>query len=109
MKYIEKDRKNYPKYAQGRAERSNALIDTVKAFLVGGAICTLGQLFFEIYTHFKIDADLSRTLASISIVLITALLTGFGIFDSIARHAGAGTLVPISGFANSVYLFLVLS
>jgi stage V sporulation protein AC len=59
MKYIERDRKKYPKYAVKRAEKSNALIDTVKAFLVGGAICTVGQLFFEIYARFKIDADLS--------------------------------------------------
>ena len=89
-------------YAARRAEKSKLLPNIMKAFLVGGAICTLGQLFFEIYRRLGVDTDTSRTLASISIVVITAILTGFGIFDDIAKHAGAGTLVPISGFANSV-------
>lgn len=96
------DKKYYPKYAEKHAEKSKILPDVIKAFLIGGAICTLGQLFFEIYRHLGIVEDTSRTLASISIVVITALLTGFGIFDDIAKQAGAGTLVPISGFANSV-------
>ncbi|MBE6607378.1 MAG: SpoVA/SpoVAEb family sporulation membrane protein [Ruminococcaceae bacterium] len=96
------DKRFYPKYAAHRAEKSKMLQNIVNAFLVGGTICTLGQLFFEIYHRLDADVDTSRTLASITIVLVTALLTGFGIFDDIAKHAGAGTLVPISGFANSV-------
>lgn len=96
------DKKYYPKYAAHRAEKSKIGVNILKAFLIGGAICTLGQLFFEIYHYFGVSVDTSRTLASISIVVLTAILTGFGIFDNIAKHAGAGTLVPISGFANSV-------
>ena len=96
------DKRFYPKYAARRAERSNAFVNILKAFMIGGAICTLGQLFFEIYENMGASADDSGTLASVSIVVLTALLTGFGIFDSIAKHAGAGTLVPISGFVNSV-------
>lgn len=96
------DKKYYPKYASKRAEKSNIAINVLKAFLIGGSICTIGQLFFEIYAALGVSTDTSRTLASISIVVLTAILTGFGIFDNIAKHAGAGTLVPISGFANSV-------
>ena len=96
------DKRFYTQYDARRAEKSKLLPNIMKAFLVGGAICTLGQLFFEIYRRLGVDTDTSRTLASISIVVITAILTGFGIFDDIAKHAGAGTLVPISGFANSV-------
>ena len=96
------DKRFYPQYAARRAEKSKLLPNIMKAFLVGGAICTLGQLFFEIYRRLGVDTDTSRTLASISIVVITAILTGLGVFDNIAKHAGAGTLVPISGFANSV-------
>ena len=96
------DKRFYPKYAARRAEKSKIAQNILSAFLVGGAICTLGQLFFEIYRRVGVDTDTSLTLASITIVLITAILTGFGIFDDIAKRAGAGTLVPISGFANSV-------
>lgn len=96
------DKRFYPKYAARRAEKSKIAQNILNAFLVGGTICTLGQLFFEIYRRVGADTDTSLTLASITIVVITALLTGFGIFDSVAKHAGAGTLVPISGFANSV-------
>ena len=96
------DKRFYPKYAARRAEKSKIAQNILSAFLVGGTICTLGQLFFEIYRRVGVDTDTSLTLASITIVFITAILTGFGIFDNIAKRAGAGTLVPISGFANSV-------
>ena len=96
------DKRFYPKYAARRAEKSKIVQNILSAFFVGGTICTLGQLFFEIYRRVGVDTDTSLTLASITIVFITAILTGFGIFDDIAKRAGAGTLVPISGFANSV-------
>lgn len=96
------DKKYYPKYAEKRAEKSKFGLNTLKAFLIGGSVCTVGQLFFEIYKNLGVSEENSLTLASVTIVVITALLTGFGIFDNIAKHAGAGTLVPISGFANAV-------
>lgn len=96
------DKKYYPKYAENRAEKSKLGLNSLKAFLVGGTVCTLGQLFFEVYQNFGVSKENSLTLASVTIVVITAVLTGFGVFDNIAKHAGAGTLVPISGFANSV-------
>lgn len=81
---------------------SPILIDCIKAFLFGGAICCFGQLLFYIFNKSGLSMDESRTLVSITLVVITAILTGIGVFDKIAKHAGAGTIVPITGFANSV-------
>ena len=72
------------------------------AFLVGGAICTLGQAFINLYLYFGLDTEKASSLASITLVFLSALLTGLGLYDKIAKHAGAGTLVPITGFANAV-------
>lgn len=72
------------------------------AFVVGGLICALGQLFIEIYTAWGIDEKLAPSAASVTLIALTALLTGIDRFDDIAKHAGAGTLVPISGFANAM-------
>ena len=81
---------------------SPILIDCIKAFLFGGAICCFGQLLFYIFNKSGMSMDESRTLVSVTLVVITAILTGIGVFDKIAKHAGAGTIVPITGFANSV-------
>ena len=96
------DKKYYPRYASHRAEKSKTGLNGIKAFLVGGTVCTVGQVFFEIYENLGASRENALTLASATIVVITALLTGVGVFDDIAKHAGAGTLVPISGFANAV-------
>lgn len=72
------------------------------AFLIGGLICTIGQGFLNLYLYFGIEQKSASTLASISLVFLSALLTGLKVYDDIAKHAGAGTLVPITGFANSV-------
>lgn len=81
---------------------SPAFLNCIKAFLVGGTICMIGQIFNEIFKKVGLTQE-QITLATPSIIIIiTAILTGIGVFDKIARHAGAGTIVPISGFANSV-------
>jgi len=72
------------------------------AFLVGGGICTLGQALGNLYQYLGASKDNAATFVSISLVVLSALLTGLGLYDKIAKHAGAGTLVPITGFANSV-------
>ncbi len=72
------------------------------AFLIGGAICTLGQAFINLYQYFNLSEEKASSLASITLVFLSALLTGLGVYDKIAKHAGAGTLVPITGFANAV-------
>ena len=76
--------------------------DCLMAFFVGGLICTLGQLAINGYTALGLEKQDASTAASMSLVALSALLTGLSLYDNIAKHAGAGTLVPITGFANSV-------
>ena len=76
--------------------------DCVTAFVVGGLICTLGQVLLEFYGKLGMDKENAGTAASMTLVAISALLTGLSLYDNLAKHAGAGTLVPITGFANSV-------
>lgn len=72
------------------------------AFLIGGLICVIGQLLLYLYEELGMDAELASTLVSVTLVLIAAVLTGFNIYDKIAKLGGAGTLVPITGFSNAV-------
>jgi stage V sporulation protein AC len=81
---------------------SPLLKNCLKAFVSGGLICTLGEGLFTLYTHFGSSEKNAATWVCISLIALTALLTGIGVFDKIAKHAGAGTMVPITGFANSV-------
>ncbi len=76
--------------------------DCLLAFLFGGAICTLGQALTNVYMLFGKPLSDARTCVSISLIFLSALLTACGVYDRIAKHAGAGTLVPITGFANSM-------
>ena len=96
-------KETYQKYADSRAPRSPVLKDCARAFLVGGLICSFGQGLTTVYTKLcgmpKEDAG---TLTACTLILIAAILTGLGVFDRIAKYAGAGTLVPITGFANAV-------
>ncbi|MCI9667279.1 MAG: stage V sporulation protein AC [Angelakisella sp.] len=72
------------------------------AFLIGGLICTLGQGLMEFYRSQGLPKDEASTWASVSLVFLSALLTGMKVYDNIAKFGGAGTLVPITGFANAV-------
>ncbi|PKM80122.1 MAG: stage V sporulation protein AC [Firmicutes bacterium HGW-Firmicutes-14] len=72
------------------------------AFVIGGAICTLGQALINFYLSFGLDKTGAGAAASATLIFLAALLTGLGIYDSIAKYAGAGTIVPITGFANSI-------
>lgn len=76
--------------------------NTVKAYLFGGGICTLGQGFHGLYTYLGASKDDASTFVAVTLIILSAILTALGVFDKIARHAGAGTIVPITGFANSV-------
>ena len=76
--------------------------DCVIAFVVGGLICTLGQVFLELYGKLGLEKDNAGTAASMTLVALSALLTGLSLYDNLAKYAGAGTLVPITGFANAV-------
>ncbi len=92
----------YKRYAEKRAPRSQTRGDLVRAFLYGGAICCLGQFFLELYGSFGLDAETAGTACSITMIFFGAALTAAGVYDELAKRAGAGTLVPITGFANSV-------
>ena len=96
------NKEKYGKYVEKSVEKSPLVKDCVKAFVFGGLICCIGQGFHDIYKILGASETNAKTLVSVTLIFITALLTGFGVFDKIAKHAGAGTLVPITGFANSV-------
>ncbi len=97
------DKQAYTEFAKNHAPKSPCPKNCICAFLFGGFICTLGEAIFNIYTVcLKIPSKEASTWASITLVFLAALLTGLGVFDNIAKIAGAGTLVPITGFANAV-------
>lgn len=96
------DRNTYPQFAESRARRSPILKNCIWAFFVGGGICTGAQALTALWLSRGMSREDAGTLTSVVLVFAAALLTGLGIFDEIARRAGAGTLVPITGFANSV-------
>ena len=81
---------------------STILKDSILAFIFGGLICTLGELLFMLYKNLLGDEKTASTLVTVTLIFVAALLTGLGIFDKIARYAGAGTLVPVTGFSNAV-------
>jgi stage V sporulation protein AC len=96
------NKKQYKKYVKKMAQKSPIGMDCIKAFIIGGAICCFGQWLSSLYSRIGMDKETAGAMVSVSLIFITAILTGIGIFDKIAKHAGAGTLVPITGFANSV-------
>lgn len=96
------DKKEYEELANKKKKNSPIIKDCVLAFVVGGLICVVGQLLFALYSSFGLEKEVATTLESVSLVFLSALFTGIGLYDSLAKHAGAGTLVPITGFANAV-------
>ena len=96
------DPQAYGKYVKSHAKKTKTLLCCIKAFVFGGLICCLGELFFDIYSLSGADEKTCAALSSVTLIFITAALTGAGVFDRIAKHAGAGTLVPVTGFANSM-------
>ena len=93
---------HYKRIIKESAPRSPILKDCILAFLFGGGICLFGQLLCYLYIALGADEKNAYLLVTVSLIFISSLLTGLGIYDKIARHAGAGTLVPVTGFANSV-------
>ena len=94
--------KAYGKLVQSMVPVSPIGKDCFHAFWIGGLICTLGQLLINLYARLGLDMESAGTAASMTLVAISALLTGLSLYDDIAKHAGAGTLVPITGFANAI-------
>lgn len=94
--------KEYEELTKRCSNNSRAWLNVPKAFLIGGLICTLGQGLIALYLQLGVPEELAPGACSMTLVLLSALLTGLGVYDTIAKHAGAGTLVPITGFANAM-------
>ena len=94
--------KEYEQLSTNLAPKSPIFKDCFYAFWIGGLICALGQLAISGYTALGLPKQDASTAASMSLVALSALLTGLSLYDDIANHAGAGTLVPITGFANAI-------
>ena len=92
----------YERLVNAKAKPSPIGKNLLWAFLVGGGISTLGQLLMNLYSGWGLDQDQAGTAVSVTLIFLAALFTGLGCFDKLAKHAGAGTLVPITGFANAV-------
>ncbi len=99
---MEISQKEYEKLTQEKSPDSKLLRNCFWAFIVGGIICVIGESFTQLYMYFGADETNARTWTSVTLVFIGVLLTALNIYSKIAKHAGAGTLVPITGFANSV-------
>ena len=102
----EKDEKTrqvkYNQYVENMTPKSNPFLNCLKAFFVGGVICTLGEGFVCFYQYLGNDKELANLYATMSLILLSILLTGLNIYQKLGQFGGAGSIVPITGFANSV-------
>lgn len=101
MKPIE-TKKDYQDYVDKKSPNSPVLKNCFNAFWVGGLICSIGQVIFEFCKYRGLDTTMSNTIVSVSLIFLSAFLTGLNLFNRIGKFAGAGSLVPITGFANSI-------
>ena len=95
-------KKEYDIIVKRNSPKSKTYVNCIKAFAVGGGICALGQGLLELFRLWGVAEDDAKTLVSVSLIFLGVLLTMLGVYDKIAKHAGAGTLVPITGFANAM-------
>lgn len=100
MKQMTKE--EYNELAKKAAPGTKSWLTIPKAFLIGGLICALGQVLMILYEYLGISAEQAPTWVSVTLIFCSVLATGLKIYDNLAKHAGAGTLVPITGFANAV-------
>ena len=96
------DKEKYAAYANKRAGRSPVLKNLLFAFLIGGGICLLGEALFSLYVYLGLAEKTAGVTVTVSLIFLSALFTILGVFDRLARVAGAGTLLPVTGFANAV-------
>ncbi|MBR5542568.1 MAG: stage V sporulation protein AC [Oscillospiraceae bacterium] len=95
-------KEEYAKYVKDHEPSSPHVKNFIKAYIIGGGICVLGQALINFYQFLNLSKDNAGAATSITLIFLSALFTGLGLYDKIAKHAGAGTLVPITGFANSI-------
>ncbi len=96
------DRRTKEKLIEKHSPKSPILKDLFMSFIFGGSICALGEILYILFSELGFDDKTSSVSVTLLLIFIAAILTGFGIFDKIAKHAGAGTLVPVTGFSNAV-------
>jgi len=99
---MQMSKKEYNEYVMSMADKSPFWKDLLFAFLIGGLICTVGQAVMDGWKALGLEESDAGTATSVSMVFFGAFLTALGVYDNIARYAGAGTLVPITGFSNAV-------
>lgn len=99
---MEMSDKEYIKYVEKKKPKSKLGINCLKAFLIGGLICAVGQGFLNLYKYLGADKETASTLVTVTMIFLGALLTGLNIYPKIAKYGGAGTLVPVTGFSNAV-------
>ena len=99
---MEISKQEYQKFVQDREKSSPLVKDCAFAFAIGGGICVMGQLIMDGFASLGLDKTDAGTATAISLVFLSALLTGLNLYNKLARYGGAGTLVPITGFANAV-------
>ncbi|RQD72915.1 MAG: stage V sporulation protein AC [Candidatus Syntrophonatronum acetioxidans] len=103
QKFLSPEQQKYQMIAQAREPRRPVLLNSIRAFLVGGIICTIGQFFQFIYTTYFNFTEVSASNPTVaSLVIIAVLMTGVGLYDHLAQFAGGGTIVPVTGFANTM-------
>ena len=95
-------RAEYSRMVDSLAPKSKSGKNCLGAFVIGGSICLLGQILLSVYRTLDLSQDAAATATSITLVLLSAVLSGLAVYDDIAKFAGAGTLIPITGFANAI-------
>ena len=96
------DKKNYQQIVKQKTPPSKSLTNCLKAFVIGGLICVIGQLISNGLKAASLSEDAVKGLTSASMIFLGSFFTDVGVYDKLAKHGGAGTLVPITGFANSI-------
>ena len=94
--------KKYNQYVDNITPKHNLCMNVIRAYIIGGLICTLGQFFVNLYMKLGANEEDAKLYNLISLIFLSALLTGLGLYSKLAKYGGAGTLVPITGFANSI-------
>ncbi len=96
------NKQNYNEYVKSKTPNSPILKNVIKAFIIGGLICMLGQAITDLCLYWGISKEDVKTITPMALIFLSAFFTGVGLYDKLGKHAGAGSLVPITGFANAV-------
>lgn len=99
---MEINRDNYQKYVDKKTKNSPIVKNVIWAFCVGGLICVLGQAIFDLYLYLGLEKEDVLIHLPITLIFLASLFTGLGLYDNLAKYAGAGTIIPITGFSNSI-------